>query len=144
VDIVIPFTDFVLMSVPPESLIPMVLMLVTIVIVGFFYYVAEILTMRIMIDVVPTKIRNSVYSLSPTVATLFAIPQIAILGYVLQYIGFPITLSLIGMIALCGVLLIRKGFSYPIPITEERIKAQEQKAAKEAISDSSSDAEEFQ
>ncbi|MGY5879199.1 MAG: hypothetical protein RTV31_03065 [Candidatus Thorarchaeota archaeon] len=125
VDVVIPFTDFVLMSVPPESLIPISLMLVTFVIVGFFWYAAEILTMRIMIDVVPTKIRNSVYSLSPTVATIFAIPQIAIFGFALQYIGFPITLSLIGMIALGAVLLIRKGLSFPIPVTEERKKAKE-------------------
>jgi len=119
VDIMVPFTNFVLMTVPPESLIPIVLMLVTIVAVGFFFYVAEILTMRIMIDVVPTKIRNSVYSLSPTVATIFAIPQIAIFGFALQYIGFPITFALLGLIALCGVLLIRKGLSFPIPVSDE-------------------------
>jgi hypothetical protein len=98
---------------------------------GFFYWAAEILTIRIMIDVVPTKIRNSVYSLSPTMATVFAIPQIAIFGAAIQFIGFPATLVFTGLVSLAGVLMIRKGLSYPIPVTEESKRAKEQAAAAE-------------
>ncbi|MHA2066733.1 MAG: hypothetical protein ACXABY_20365 [Candidatus Thorarchaeota archaeon] len=120
VEVVVPLTDFVIMQVPQESLIPAVLMFITFVIGGFFYSVADILTLRLMIDIVPDNIRNSVYSLSPTLAIAFAIPQIAIFGALIQYIGFPLTLAITGLISLVGVLMIRKGLSYPIPITEER------------------------
>jgi MFS family permease len=131
VDIVVPFTEFVIMQVPPESLVPITLMFVIFALSGFFYWAAEILTIRIMIDVVPTKIRNSVYSLSPTMATVFAIPQIAIFGAAIQFIGFPATLVFTGFVSLIGVLMIRKGLSYPIPVTEERKQAKEQEAAME-------------
>lgn len=57
--------------------------------------------------------------MTPTVATIFAIPQIAFFGYALQYIGFPISLLLLGVVALCGVLLIRKGLSFPIPVVKD-------------------------
>jgi MFS family permease len=129
IDVVVPFTDFVIMQVPQESLLPTTLMLVTFVIAGFFYSVADILTMRLMIDIIPSRIRNSVYSLSPTIAILFAIPQIAIFGAAIQYIGFPVTLTLTAIISLVGVLMIRKGLSFPIPITEERKRPEVQEPA---------------
>ncbi|MFX0053564.1 MAG: hypothetical protein ACFFAD_01430 [Candidatus Hermodarchaeota archaeon] len=128
VDVMVPFTDFVIMQVPQESLLPTTLMFLTFVIGGFFFNAADILTMRLMIDVVPTSIRNSVYSLTPTLAIIVAIPQIAFFGASIQHIGFPITLAITGLISLVGVLMIRKGLSYPIPITEERKQALEQAA----------------
>lgn len=136
VDIILPFTDFVIMQVPPESLFPITLMFATFVCAGFFYWAAEILTMRIMMDVVPTKIRNSVYSLSPTMATVFAIPQIAIFGAAIQFIGFPTTLVIIAFVSLAGVLMIRKAFTYPIPYTGERRKAMEQSLSETEITPS--------
>jgi MFS family permease len=133
VDVVVPLTDFVIMSVPQESLLPATLMFLTFVIGGFFFTVADILTMRLMIDVVPDNIRNSVYSLSPTLAIVVAIPQIALFGASIQYIGFPITLAITGLISLVGILMIRKGLSYPIPITEERKLALEKIAAEQEV-----------
>lgn len=47
-------------------------------------------------------------------------PEIAFFGAALQHIGFPITLMLTAIISLVGVIMIRKGLSFPIPITEER------------------------
>jgi MFS family permease len=135
VDVVVPMTDFVIMQVPQESLIPTVLMFISFVIGGFFYSVADILTLRLMIDIVPDKIRNSVYSLSPTLTIIFAIPQIAFFGALIQYIGFPLTLAITGIISLVGVLMIRKGLSYPIPITKERRQAKEKMMAEQAAID---------
>ncbi|MFX0107689.1 MAG: MFS transporter [Candidatus Hodarchaeota archaeon] len=133
VDIVVPLTDFVIMQVPQESVLPVILMFVTFVVGGFFFAVADILTMRLMIDIVPDRIRNSVYSLSPTMAIVFAIPQIAIFGAAIQYIGFPVTLAITGLISLVGVLMIRKGLSFPIPITEERKRAKEEALAEQEL-----------
>jgi hypothetical protein len=66
-------------------------------------------------DVIPDRIRNSVYSLSPTILFLFAMPQIGIFGWLIPVIGFPTTLFLIGLISLAGVFIIRHGLSLPKP-----------------------------
>ncbi len=121
VDVFIPFTTIVIMSVAIESLLPILLLLLTFVFTGFFSGFADILTMRILLDVIPNKIRNSVYSLIPTVAMIFAIPQIIIIGATIQYLGFPISLVLCAFISLLGVLMVRKGLSYPIPIKQDDI-----------------------
>ncbi|MHA1480921.1 MAG: hypothetical protein ACTSQZ_05820, partial [Candidatus Thorarchaeota archaeon] len=123
VDVFIPFTTIVIMSVAVESLLPILLLLLTFIFTGFFSGFAEILTMRILLDVIPNKIRNSVYSLIPTVAMLFAIPQIIIIGATIQYLGFPISLALCAIISLLGVLMVRKGLSYPIPVSEDEASA---------------------
>ncbi len=59
------------------------------------------------------------YSLSPTIATLFAIPQIALFGWLLTIIGFPLTLLSCGIVSALGVLLIIKGFKHERPILDE-------------------------
>lgn len=50
---------------------------------------------------------------------ILAIPQIVIVGFVIQYLGFPIALMMCGMVSFIGVLMIRKGLSYPVPTPEE-------------------------
>ena len=50
---------------------------------------------------------------------LLALPQIVIVGFVIQYIGFPFALMMCGFVSLIGVLMIRKGLSYPVPTSEE-------------------------
>ena len=59
------------------------------------------------------------YSLSPTIATLFAIPQIALFGWLLTIIGFPLTLMSCGIVSALGVVLIIHGFKYERPIIDE-------------------------
>ena len=86
---------------------------------------AGILTQREMIDVIPNKIRNSMYSLQPTIAMMFAIPQIAIFGWLIPTIGFPITLAIIGIISLGGVIIIRKGLNQPKPVLAKKEVAAE-------------------
>ena len=58
------------------------------------------------------------YSLAPTIATLFAIPQIALFGWLLTIIGFPLTLMSCGVVSAMGVLFIIHGFKHERPIIE--------------------------
>ena len=55
------------------------------------------------------------YSLFPTLATLFAIPQIALFGWLITIIGFPLTLASCGVISFIGVMLIIHGFRHEPP-----------------------------
>ena len=58
------------------------------------------------------------YSLAPTIATLFAIPQIALFGWLLTIIGFPLTLMSCGVVSAIGVLFIIHGFRHERPIID--------------------------
>ncbi|MHA3963541.1 MAG: MFS transporter [Candidatus Thorarchaeota archaeon SMTZ1-45] len=110
-----PFTSIELLTLPAENLIPIVLIFTTFVSTSFFGGFAEILTQRVLLDVIPNRIRNSMYSLFPTVATLLAIPQIALFGWSITIIGFPLTLAACGLISFMGVLLIVHGFRHEPP-----------------------------
>ncbi len=116
-----PFTTVQILTLPLENLLPIAIIFTTFVATSFFGGFAEILTQRVLLDVIPNRIRNSMYSLSPTIATFFAIPQIAIFGWIvaIPVIGFPITLALCGIISLVGVILIRKGFQQEPPELDE-------------------------
>ncbi len=110
-----PFTQIQLLSLPAENIVPIALIFTTFVSTSFFGGFAEILTQRVLLDVIPNKIRNSMYSLFPTVATLFAIPQIALFGWLITIIGFPLTLASCGLVSLTGVVLIVHGFRHDPP-----------------------------
>ena len=125
-----PFTGIELLTIPLENILPIVLIFLTFVLTSFFGGFAEILTQRVMLDVIPNKIRNSMYSLSPTLATLFAIPQIAVFGWLITIIGFPLTLASCGVVSLAGVLLIVQGFRHEVPELEEETWSDTRKAVK--------------
>ncbi len=113
-----PFTSVPLIQLPLISIIPVILIFSTFMISSMFAGFSGILTQRIMIDVVPSRIRNSLYSLRPTLAMLFAIPLVLYLAQVQQAFGLPVTLLLCSVVAFLGALLIKKGFSYPVPQAE--------------------------
>lgn len=115
----IPYTQIVIMQLPVASILPLLLMTITFTATGIFGGFAEILTQRELLDVVPNKIRNSMYSLSPTIGILIAIPQIAIFGWLIPAAGFPITMTLCAIISLVGVLMIAKGLSHPKPLAND-------------------------
>jgi len=114
-----PFTGIELLTLPLENLLPIALIFTTFVASSFFGGFAEILTQRVLLDVIPNRIRNSMYSLFPTIATIFAIPQIALFGWLITLIGFPLTLASCGLVSLTGVILIIHGFRHEVPKTEE-------------------------
>ncbi|MGY5854260.1 MAG: MFS transporter [Candidatus Thorarchaeota archaeon] len=117
--LMIPFTAIELFQFPIANAVPIILIFSTFSVTLFFGAFADILTQREMIDVIPNKIRNSMYSLSPTIATLFAIPQIAIFSWLIPLAGFPITLAGVGLISLCGVVVIRHGLNQPKPVIDK-------------------------
>ncbi len=114
-----PFTGVAILTLPVDNILPIALIFLTFTMTSFFGGFAEILTQRVLLDVIPNRIRNSMYSLSPTIATLFAIPQIALFGWLLTIIGFPLTLMSCGVVSAVGVLLIIKGFKHDRPIIDE-------------------------
>jgi len=114
-----PFTSIQLLTLPVENIIPVALIFTTFMSTSFFGGFAEILTQRVLIDVIPNRIRNSMYSLFPTLATLFAIPQIALFGWLITIIGFPMTLAACGIISFTGVMFIVHGFRHEPPAVEE-------------------------
>ncbi|MFW9918699.1 MAG: MFS transporter [Candidatus Thorarchaeota archaeon] len=115
----IPYTQIVIMQLPTSSILPLLLMTITFTITGFAGGFAEVLTQRELLDVIPNKIRNSMYSLSPTIATLLAMPQIALFGWLIPNAGFPITMTLCAAISIIGVIMIAKGLSHPKPIASD-------------------------
>ncbi|MFW9848284.1 MAG: MFS transporter [Candidatus Thorarchaeota archaeon] len=115
IDLIIPFTSTVFMTIPITSVIPIILIALTFTFTMISAACADILTQREMLDVIPNNIRNSMYSLQPTIAMIFAMPQIAIFGWLIPIIGFPATLVSIGLISVVGVLIIRKGLHQDKP-----------------------------
>jgi MFS family permease len=122
VEILLPFTDIVIMEIPQTFILPLVLLLCTFILTGLFGGFSNILTQRLLLDVIPNRIRNSIYSLMPTVAMMLALPQIVIIGFTIQNFGFPVSLVICATISLVGVLMIRKGLSYPVPVPEEETR----------------------
>lgn len=114
-----PFTEIELLTLPLENILPIALIFATFVSSSFFGGFADILTQRVLLDVIPNRIRNSMYSLFPTLATIFAIPQIALFGWLITLIGFPLTLASCGLVSLIGVVFIVNGFRHEVPKTEE-------------------------
>jgi len=110
-----PSTSFVLIQVPFEHVVPIVILFSLFTVTMFFSGFAEILTQRILIDAIPDRNRNSLYSLQPTILTIMAIPQMAILGWLIPVIGFPAILTICAIVSLGGVLVTRHGLHQEKP-----------------------------
>ncbi len=111
----IPHFSAIFLIFPITSIIPIVIIFVIFLISDVFAALAQILNQRVLIDVVPSHIRNSLYSFRPTLAMLVAMPLMIIFSLVLTIYRFPLTLALVSLVALLGAYLSKKGFSYPIP-----------------------------
>jgi hypothetical protein len=114
----IPFTAMPFMTLPILSILPVALIWVLFVGTDFLGRMTEVLNGRVMLDVFPNRIRNCMYSLRPTIAFLLSIPLIFVISQLLPIFGFPLVFGIASAVALTGALLIRKGFSYPIPKDE--------------------------
>ncbi|MHA1935330.1 MAG: MFS transporter [Candidatus Thorarchaeota archaeon] len=115
----IPFTNLAIIEMPAESVIPMIILLFVFGVFDFSAAFANILTQRVMLDVIPNRIRNSMYSLQPTLMMMISVPLILAFGWILPAYGFPTTFILLSLIALVGALIVKRGFSYPIPKAED-------------------------
>jgi MFS family permease len=117
-EVYFPFTNVAILMVPIDSIIPVIIIFCTFVSTGFFHEFANILTQRELLDVIPNRIRNSMYSLQPTIATLLAIPQILVFGWIISDFSFSLALAGVGLVSLLGVLLIRHGLSHTKPVVK--------------------------
>lgn len=118
VSLMIPFTNLPLIQVPVQTLVPVVLMFLLFISLNLFGGIAGILTQRVMIDVVPNRIRNSMYSLQPTLIMLVSMPLIAFFGWFIPLTGFAPTFVLCAVISLIATIMIWAAFKYPIPKAE--------------------------
>ncbi|MGY5860017.1 MAG: MFS transporter [Candidatus Thorarchaeota archaeon] len=118
VTLLLPFTNVVLIELPIEHVIPIVILFSLFTVSMFFGGFAEILTQRQLLDAIPSRNRNSLYSLQPTILLILATPQIVILGWLIPIIGFPATLLICSGVSLSGVLIIRYALSLEKPVVE--------------------------
>jgi MFS family permease len=118
---VIPFIDF-----PVSTLIPVLLIFITFVGVSLFGGFAGILTQRVMLDVIPNRIRNSMYSLEPTLVMLLSMPLLLFFGWLTSATGFTLPFAFCAEITLIGVLLIAIAFTYPIVKAEVHMAEEEE------------------
>jgi MFS family permease len=116
VTVFLPLTSIVLIELPVQHIVPVIALFTLFTITMFFGGFAEILTQRELLDAIPNRNRNSLYSLQPTILLLLATPQIVIFGWLIPIIGFPTTLLMCACISLVGVLIIRYALSLEKPV----------------------------
>ncbi len=95
---------------PPQNSFNLVGFLATIIIMNvsnsFVIRIAYILRDRIIIDLVPSEVRNSVYSLIPTLNSVFGIPLLVIAGQLVEYSGLIAGVTLAFGICITGSFLL--------------------------------------
>ncbi len=128
VSVMIPFTNLPLIEVPVQTLVPVALMFLLFVSLNLFGGIAGILIQRVMIDVVPNRIRNSMYSLQPTLVMFVSMPLILFFGWYIPLSGFAPTLILCAIISLIATIMLWAAFRYPIPKAEVVIEVDTEEA----------------
>ena len=124
----IPFTNLPLIQVPVQTVIPVILMFALFVSLNLFGGIAGILIQRVMLDVVPNRIRNSMYSLQPTLIMFVSMPLIAFFGWYIPLTGFAPTFILCAVISLIATIMIWAAFKYPIPKAEVIVEVDTEEA----------------
>ncbi len=119
--IFLPFTSIVLIELPLQHVFPIVFLFSLFTCTMFFGGFADILTQRQVLDAIPDRNRNSLYSLEPTILMILATPQIVVFGWLIPIIGFPATLIICAFISLVGVLIIRYALSLEKPVIPREI-----------------------
>jgi hypothetical protein len=124
--VLIPFTNLPLIEIPVQTVAPVLLLFAVFVALNMFGAIAGILTQRVMLDVIPNRIRNSMYSLQPTLILLVSMPLIAFFGWFIPFTGgFFLTFLLCAGISLLSVVMIWMAFNNPIPKADELVRATE-------------------
>jgi MFS family permease len=125
--VLIPFTNLPLIEIPVQTVIPVILLFFLFVSLNMFGSIAGILTQRVMLDVIPNRIRNSMYSLQPTLVMVVSMPLIAFFGWFIPFTGgFLLSFLICAVISLLVVAMIWAAFNNPIPKAEELVPATEE------------------
>ena len=136
VTVLLPFTSLVLIELPIIHVVPVALLFTLFTVTMFFGGFAEILTQRVLLDAIPNRNRNSIYSLQPTILLLLAIPQIVFFGWFIPIFGFPLTLTGCAFVSLAGVLVIRYALSLDVPKCEDSAEQRMQEPEQVETTDS--------
>jgi MFS family permease len=91
--------------------------------IGFLFNTGNILQRRIMLDLVPSENRNSVYSLIPTIIALIGIPVLPFAGSIIDSYGLTAGLVICFTTCIVGSLSMTYALWYKRK-TETRIKVQ--------------------
>ena len=59
---------------------------------------------REVLDLVPIKIRNSIYSLIPTIVGLFSIPFMILVGYLIEKYNFSTGIMILALLEITAAL----------------------------------------
>jgi hypothetical protein len=110
----LPFTNIPVLEFPVAASAALIIIFILFIACYLFATIAAILSQRILIDVIPSRIRNSIYSLRPTLVMIVSFPLVVIFGNLVPSLGFPISFILLSIISLAGILLIRNSFDHYI------------------------------
>ena len=69
---------------------------------SFIVRIGHILRDRIIIDLVPSEVRNSIYSLIPTLISIFSIPLLQIAGLLIDQSGLTAGITFVFGICITG------------------------------------------
>lgn len=89
--------------------LPAVLISVGFILCGFFGASGDLLSQRFMLDLVPDRIRNGIYSLIPSLTIGLAVPQLFFFAIWLPVLGVPMILACLSLISAVGCLLLATG-----------------------------------
>jgi MFS family permease len=83
--------------------IPTILICISFILSGIFSGASNILNQRLVLDMVPDKIRNGIYSLFPSLTFVFAVPQMVLFAFVLTAPQLSLLPQLPLVVVLCGL-----------------------------------------
>ncbi|MHA2295519.1 MAG: MFS transporter [Candidatus Hodarchaeales archaeon] len=126
---------------PPTEVfevISYIIVILTFILIGVPFSLVNVLMPRFYLDIIPDKNRNSVYSLMPTLIMFASVITVALGGFLLEAIGFNMTMLLLGAVSLIGGSISGKGILShrsritPAP-TDELMDILEQPAEKDLL-----------
>lgn len=111
----LPGTEIVILEFPTGSTLALFAIAVLFIFGFLVGSIGVILSQRVLLDIIPNRIRNSVYSLRPTLVILVAMPFSAISGELSSRFGFPPVFILLSIVSTVGAYLIHRAFKRPTP-----------------------------
>jgi hypothetical protein len=125
--IIIPGSTVPIFEFPASTLMPVFLTALLFIMSSLFGGVAGILTQRVLIDVVPNKIRNGLYSLRATLIVMASLPLYPLFGWLTPEYGFAATFMVYFIITSIGSVFIWMAFKQRIPKAKDLdiVKAEE-------------------
>jgi MFS family permease len=89
--------------------LPAVLISLGFILCGFFGASGDLLSQRLLLDLVPDRIRNGIYSLIPSLTIGLAVPQLLFFAIWLPVLGVSTILGCLSLISAVGALLLAIG-----------------------------------